>query len=360
MHASPESVSISTMADGFDGINRLLICGVNWLGDSIMTVPAVRTFRRRYPHITLALLVKPALRPFWDLCGMAREVRLLPSGAGGTFASGFFLRRERWDAAVIFPNSFRSAFIPWLAGIPRRTGYAGHGRSALLTEILPRAPSKGGVRHQSLEYADLLGVSVIPDNLQPPFMTIGEETVRAVRDKFLSNTPPDTQLYALMPGAARGPSKRWPARYFAEVGLRLLAASPGRILLFGSAGEKEVGAEVASKIGPGAIDLTGQTSLAELAALMPSCEIVIANDSGGMHLAAALGVPVVGIFGATDPRVTGPFGALSKAVTVPGIEGKRDIARDSAGARDILERLTPDRVWHDVEDLLAKGRGRRG
>ena len=159
----------------------------------------------------------------------------------------------------------------------------------------------------------------------------------------------------LLPGAARGPSKQWPPDHFIAVG-RQLAARPGcRIVVFGARDEASLCRAVAEGIGPAAITLGGETTLSELAALLGLCRVVVANDSGGMHLAAAAGARVVAVYGLTDPAKTGPIGHGHRIVCAEGRPRSRDIRRNSREAKDALASIRPDRVLEAVMELLERG-----
>ncbi|MFO1520602.1 MAG: lipopolysaccharide heptosyltransferase II [Kiritimatiellia bacterium] len=319
----------------------------NWLGDIVMALPALQVWRGRNPDTRLAILARPALAGLWSLHEAVDEVIPFPAGAGGLLAAAGRLR-GRFGSALILPNSFRSALLPALAGIPARRGFAGQFRDLLLTERVAR-DLPAGVAHQSHEMALILCPDAAGGELPPPRLAVPPGEVEKVRALL---PDPDRPRYGLIPGAARGPSKRWPAEHFAAVGRRLAQDRAATIVLLGTPGDVPVCEEVRAAIGPDCVSLAGRTSLAGFAAALSLMKGVVANDSGGMHLAAALGTPVAGIFGITDPARTGPLGPRSVVLQRSDLRS-RDIARDSEAARQALLRIHPDEVAGALEKLAT-------
>ena len=343
MRASHESVSASAA-----GAARVLVVGVNWLGDSIMTLPALEALRRRRPGVRLVLLVKPALAPLWGLYPGAEAVLPLAEGLGGTWRTARAVRAGRFPEALVLPHSFRSALIPFLAGVPIRRGLCGHGRDWMLTEALRPAP-RPGRGHQMDEYLQLLAPEAGDELPAVPWLVVPEGPRRAAEARLAAPGP----VVGFFPGAAYGPSKRWPAERFGAVGCRLAAERGCRVAIFGSPRDAAAAAQVAAQVGPAALNLAGRTTLTDLAALLTGCAVVLGNDSGGLHLAAALGVPVVGIFGITDPAKTGPLGGRQRVLMAPGWDRRRDVPRVSAAAAAALAAISADAAYAAVGDLLG-------
>ena len=320
-----------------------------------MAMPALQCFRRRFPERRIVLLSKPQLGALWRLHPAVHRVLPLEPGARGVWRAARALRTERCAEAYVLPHSIRSALPPFLARIPARMGLPGPGRRVLLTRVVPPRGGPGRER-QVFEYMDLLA----PDwNGSPPApeLRLPAEALAAV-PRFFGDER--AAWVGLIPGAARGPSKRWPAERFAEVGRRLAARRRVRVAVFGTASEAELCAGVARAIGPAALSAAGQTRLDEWAALLQTCRLVIANDSGGAHLAAAVGAPVVVLFGLTDPSRTAPWGARVRCLQAPGVAGRRDIAADDPRARAALEAISADEVFGAADDLFAESERRSG
>lgn len=348
MPVSLESASTEPR-DRLTAARNLLVCGVNWLGDAVMALPALTAFRARHPDLPITLLVRRALIPFWQCVPGFGATLEFERGWRGTRDTVARVRAGAFDVAVIQPHSFRSAWIPFRARIPVRIGPPGHFRDWLLTHRVHPAPADGR-RHQAWESVPLFGLDL--DSLPPPPYLVPPLDGGLKRLHASGLDPARDRLALLFPGAARGPSKRWPERHFAAIGRRLEQEAGFKIILAGTADDHAVCDTVAQAIGGGAVNLAGRTDIIELAAILKVCMLVVGNDSGGMHLAAAVGTPVVGIFGLTDPVLTAPLGPRSRVVGDPAGRGARDIARDSAAARQVLERIEPEQVWAAIRTLV--------
>lgn len=350
MHASPESASGERQTRAMPAT---LIVGVNWLGDSIMTMPAIQAWRRAHPSARLVMLVKPKLKALWTMHPAVDEVWALPPGARALADMVRMARAEKFTEAFVLPHSFRSALVPFLARVPRRIGQTGHGRDWMLTEVAP--PRPGAEReHQCFEYAGLLGVE--RTNEAPRMRLTPELTVYAQALLGTNRQSPDRPLpgwIAVMPGAAYGPAKRWPAERFAAAARLLKDRLQCNIVAIGSAEERALCAIVTRETGPGSLNLAGETTLPELAAVLTQCRLALTNDSGGMHLAAAMGIPVVAVFGITDPVRTGPLGPAARVIQ-SGANRSRDIRRDSPEARESLLRIAPEQVAETAMELLKQ------
>ena len=342
----------------FPVAGKVLICGPNWLGDSIMCMPALQTLRRLCPSCHVSMLVKPKMGALWKMHSALDEViEMAPAGTVQTVKA---VKARKCEAALIFPNSFRSALVPYLARVPVRRGMVGHGRVWMLTNVI-RAPVKPELRHQLWEYYEIAGLADNAGEPEAPRLSIPESALSAARGRLGAAGLLRSASYAgqgcpwigIIPGAARGPSKQWPPEHFVEAGRQLAAKAPCRVIVLGTAGEARLCRQVADGIGSEAISVAGETSLAEFAALLSLCRVVAANDSGGMHMASAVGAKVVGIFGLTDPAKTGPIGPGHRVIchNESGAHS-RDIPRDSREARDALRAIVPERVVAAVMGLL--------
>lgn len=233
------------------------------------------------------------------------------------------LRERRFDLALLFPNSFDSAIAPWLAGIPRRIGYARDARRWLLTESI-KPPSKGTIpRHESFYYLELLRRAGFLDKLPEGEVVIRLEGAGAARAAGLERIKElglKMPVTGVSPGAAYGGAKRWLPERFAEAARHVAAHQGGSVALFGTGAEKALCEEVRGMLEGAGIEtrnLAGATSLREFIELGAACRVFLTNDSGSMHIASALGVPTVAVFGATDDVATGPTGPLARVVRRP-------------------------------------------
>jgi lipopolysaccharide heptosyltransferase II len=281
---------------------RILIRSSNWLGDAVMSVPAVRAIKNGRPdaHVTIAAPAKIA--PVWKL--VPEVDAILPLASNSLPAAVRSIRgRPRFDVAILFPNSLRAALEMWLSGIPRRVGYRGHFRSWLLNQIMPEPVRGERVQHQAVRYlriAQEAGAEAF--STQHPTLSI-----QGPSSDQISNVKHQT-LLGLCPGAEYGPAKRWLPERFAEAALRVAAQAPVEWILFGTPKEAEIGEQIAARLGGSCINRIGRTTLDQLILALRECRLLLTNDTGTMHLASLLGVPVVAIFGSTEPGLTGPLG----------------------------------------------------
>ncbi|MEY2573832.1 MAG: heptosyltransferase, partial [Verrucomicrobiota bacterium] len=275
---------------------RILIRAANWLGDSVISVPAVRAIKAGRPdaHITVAAPAKIA--SVWKLVPEIDEVLALPSRSLFSIVNAI-RRRASFDVAILFPNSVRAALEVWLAGVPRRVGFPGHRRRWLLNQVVDEEQRRGPVQHQVYRYLRMAREIGGPD---------AAPEVRKFLPRIKTNGAP--AKLGLCPGAEYGPAKRWLPERFAEVALRIAEQRPVQWILFGTAADQERGAAIASALGERCVNRIGQTTLDELASQLGECALLLTNDTGTMHLATLVGVPVVAVFGSTEPRLTGPLG----------------------------------------------------
>ena len=288
---------------------KILIRLPNWIGDSILARPAIETIASNFPDaelwLTAAEWVKDVFSSDPKIAGI---LSLPPQNDIRNFrAAARTIKAQGFDTGILLTNSFGSALLFYLAGLPQRWGYASDGRMLLLTKAVRHANSDAP-RHQVHYYLDLvsgLGLKSGPPELR---LTVPEGKREEAREllKKLGAGPPQP-LLVLSPGAAYGPAKRWPASRFAELASLFQKRKSAAVVLIGSPAETDVAAEISAPLDPTPIDLTGKTTLPQLMAVVSLARLFISNDSGPMHLANALRVPVVGIFGPTDPALTGPF-----------------------------------------------------
>jgi lipopolysaccharide heptosyltransferase II len=274
---------------------RILIRSSNWLGDAVMSVPAVRAIKKGRPDAHVTILAPEKIAPMWKLILEVDEILSLPNKSLFS-AARLIARQARFDAAVLFPNSLRVALEAWR--IPRKVGYRGHARSWLLNQIVREPRQPGPPEHHAtrfLRIADDCGADV---DLNQPRQTMLPLTLNAKDRKFLG----------LCPGAEYGPAKRWLPERFAEAATAISAQSKAKWILFGTNKDKAIGDTISTVLGENCVNRIGQTTLDDLINELRGCRALLTNDTGTMHLAALLGVPVVAIFGSTEPALTGPIG----------------------------------------------------
>ncbi len=294
---------------------RLLIRATNWVGDAIMALPALRAARKRFPEAEIAIVGRPYVADIYrdqEICNqfILYDPKGLHSGFSGRERLAAELRAQKFEVALLLQNAFDAAWLAWRASIPERIGYARDGRSFLLTRAVP-VPRHGEIpAHEKFYYLELLRRAGWIDSVQDESfisLVVPEEKRRSA-DEFLckSGVRRGALRIAIGAGASYGSAKCWPPSRFAEVANRLQSESDADVILFGTAAEASVSIAISAEMRRPPIDLTGKTAIADLPALLSQCHLFIGNDSGAMHVASAVGLPVVAVFGPTDPGGTSP------------------------------------------------------
>ncbi len=298
---------------------KILVRSTNWIGDVVMALPALREVRRLHPEAHLAVVARDWVSDLYRGQGLVDEIISFPSGRSSL---RLVSRLRGFDRAILFQNAFEAALLASLAGIPERIGYATQHRGILLTrKARPRTLTRP--THQIFYYLDLLHLTGLSskDYLNSPDFSPdirlrptpeGLTRARAILEQ--AGVAPEARLVGVNPGAAFGPAKRWPTDRYSELADRLIRESGVTILIFGSAAERPLAEAIQAGMQERAVLLSGRTSLGALAALISGCALFITNDSGPMHLAAALEVPQIALFGSTDEIATGPFDKRAEVV----------------------------------------------
>ena len=292
---------------------KILVRSTNWVGDAVMSIPALRAIRGRWPNAEIVLLARPWVADLYRGQGFAdRIVRYDHEGKHRGFWGrerlARALRREKFDAAVLLQNAFDAAWLAWRARVPERIGYARHGRSWLLTRPIP-VPAKGEVpAHEAYDYLELLRragwLERLPRIDEISIAVPEEDRQKALEALFAAGVRKNALRIAFASGAAYGSAKCWEPERYAELADRLIAAFDADVILFGAPQEDGMAARIAKSMRNPVCNLVGKTPIGELPALLSACRLFIGNDSGAMHVAGAVGVPVIGIFGPTDPEGT--------------------------------------------------------
>jgi heptosyltransferase-2 len=370
---------------------RCLVVGPSWVGDMLMAQSLFKALAARHPGLELDVLA-----PAWSHGILARmpEVRraLVAPFAHGRFALterwrlGRELAREGYDQAIVLPNSWKSALVPFFAGIPLRSGYLGEFRHGLLSDkrrLDPQAMPRLVERYSALAFPAAptplsqrgAGGDVIEDGISqrlqpesgsgipphPPFpkggvaefappqprLTVHPEAQQASLARL--GLRRDRRILALCPGAEYGPAKRWPEAHYAAVA-RAKLEQGWQVWLFGSAKDRPVTEAIRQLAGDACANLAGQTSLEESVDLLACADAVVSNDSGLMHIAAAVDVPVIAVYGSTDPGYTPPYSDKARVVRL-GLECSPCFKRECPlGHLDCLVKLTPERVLAVLDD----------
>ena len=293
-------------------IRKILIRAVNWVGDAVMTTPAIGAIRESFPGTEITLLANPLVSQLFSPHEWVDKVITFDRsgahrGITGRFRLAAELRKHAFDVAIILPNSFDSALITWLAGIPVRLGKVSDGRGFMLTSRYQ--PGKDApVCHEVEYYLNLIRhFGIDGKTRQPQLFTTVEETDRVALLLHQHGVQPSDFLIGINPGAAFGSAKRWYPERFAEVARQLTGEWSAKAIVFGGPGETDIASAIEQQLGGVCLNVAAKTSVRELMALISRCNFFITNDSGPMHIAAAFGVPLVAIFGSTDYATTSPY-----------------------------------------------------
>jgi heptosyltransferase-2 len=340
--------------------HHILIRGTNWIGDSVMSLAALRELRRLYPEHHLSLLVTPWVSGLFE--GQEIVDEIIPFQTSGSAWRDLIQLRGRlrhFETAILFQNAFRAAAVMLISGIPERIGYATDGRSLLLTRRA-RPRIKELDRHQIYSYLDLLYQTGLSprDYLEDPdfepdiHLKAGQKDIRRA-DQLLQTVGPSSQgpLVIMNPGAYYGPAKRWFTDRYAALADRLIDGVNADIVLIGSREEKTLAEEIQTLTQHPLKILTGQTDLPSLMGLLSRCDLFVTNDSGPMHLAAALDTPQIALFGSTDEVATGPFSRKAR-VLHKHVECSPCLLRECPIDLRCFSRISVDEVYDNARAVL--------
>lgn len=339
-------------------IRRILVRGTNWLGDAVMSEPALRRLRAAFPHAYVALLAPARSAELFAGSSSVDEVIVYhrrEEGVREFWRAVSELWRRRFDLAVLFQNAFEAALLARLAGARKRIGYDTQGRGALLTHALkPGAHQRN--RHQTHDYLDLVAeceracfgraVGGNVDNV--PKLTASITQVASAEELLLAHgvERDSSPLVVLNTGATNSCAKCWPTDRFAALADRLAEETGARFALIGAGAERENAAQVIAQMHHSrrAVNLAGETSIGELLGLLAKCDLLVTNDTGPAHVAAALGTPTLTVFGPTNEFETAPLGARAVIIRAEGVECARCMHRNCPIDHRCMTRISVDEV----------------
>ncbi|HTA56724.1 MAG TPA: lipopolysaccharide heptosyltransferase II [Candidatus Baltobacteraceae bacterium] len=294
---------------------KIMIRATNWVGDAIMALPTLRAIRQRHTDAHISIVARPYVADIYRDQQVCDElIHYDPKGEhrgwSGREKLAADLRARKFDVALLPQNAFDAAWLAWRAQIPQRIGYARDARSLLLTKAIP-APKPGEIPpHEKFYYLELLRragwLDQLPDEPHITLRVPDASRQRAAQILLEAGSRPHAARIAVGAGASYGSAKCWPPDRFAKALNGYLSHTDADVILFGTPSELPVSAAIAAELQRPPINLTGKTSIADLPALLSQCHLFLGNDSGAMHVAAAGGLPVVAIFGPTDPQGTAP------------------------------------------------------
>lgn len=343
-------------------LNRVVVRGTNWVGDAVMTVPALKELRRLLPGAHITLATRPWAKELFAEADFLDDLLIYDRrGPWSAIKQTAEWRRGTFDLAVLFPNAFEAALIPALARVPLRIGYATDGRSSLLTNPLP-VPEWRSSRHEIFYYLNIVGeleralggpeqlADLTPDaslHISEPRQCEAKDLLRAhgVRE--------GRSLVALCPGSINSRAKRWPAERYAALGDSMIVELDVELLLIGSPEELDVSQEVSRRMLNKPIMLTGKTSLAQVAAVLSLVDLLITNDTGPAHIASGLGRPTLVVFGPTNPLTTRPFSPVAEIVRQPP-DCAPCMLRDCPIDHRCMTAISPQEVFERARLLLGR------
>src|SRR6185503_9216124 len=342
-------------------IKRVVVRGTNWVGDSVITVPALRALRRLLPDAHITLAIRPSAKGVFSEADFVDEVLVYDRRNAFSVVSQIReWRRRQFDLAVLFQNAFEAALIPFMAGVPIRLGYSTESRQAMLTHPLP-VPDWRSSKHEVFYYLYLItaleqllsGTSTVCEADADISLAISDWRKHDAAELLRSYGIDEARsIVALCPGSINSRAKRWPAESYAALADRLLEQQK-QVLLIGSRDEIDVTNEVTSRMRHQPVVLTGKTSLDQITAVLAMVDLVVTNDTGPAHIAAALGCPTIVIFGPTNPLTTRPFSFKAEILRHPP-DCAPCMLRDCPIDHRCMTAITVDEVFERSQALLKR------
>lgn len=342
-------------------LKRIVVRGTNWVGDSVMTLPALRALRRVLPDAEITLAVRPGARGLFSEVDFIDDLLVYDrQGVLSVIPQIRKWKRRRFDLAVLFQNAFEAALIPFLAGVPVRLGYATEARQALLTHPLT-LPDWRSSKHEVFYYLYLItafeqllfGASSICESEPDAGLQVSKyRKAQAVRLLHTFGVTEESIIVAICPGSINSRAKRWPVEAYAALADRLIEERR-QVLLIGSPEEADVSSEVTSRMRHQPVVLTGKTTLDQITAVLALVDLVVTNDTGPAHIAAALGRPTLVIFGPTNPVTTRPFSHEAEILRHPP-ECAPCMLRDCPIDHRCMTAITVDEVLERSQLLLKR------
>lgn len=346
---------------------KIFVVGPSWVGDMMMSQSLYRTLKALHPAATIDVMAPAWCRPLLEKMPEVNQAIPMPLGHGALAIGerrrlGKQLKENGYTHAYVLPNSFKSALVPFFADIPKRTGWRGEMRYGLLNDLRPLDKDAFPLmieRYVALAY-DKQKVQKATDLPQPllwPKLAVADNDITTTLNAF--SLPTQRPAIGFCPGAEFGPAKRWPHYHYAALAQKLITEQGYQIFLFGSQKDKEAGDEIKQTLTPQAreacFNLAGETSLEQAVNLLASCKAVVSNDSGLMHIAAALDRPLVALYGPSSPDFTPPLSHKARIIRL--ITGYHKIRKGDAeqGYHQSLIDIQPEQVFAELENLFSTG-----
>jgi len=340
-------------------IRRILIRPSNWVGDVVMNIPTIEAVRENFPESTISVVARPWVTPLLENHPAVDQV--LPFRKGNDHLSRIFeiirvagrIRRKEFDLAILLQNAFEAAFLTYLGGINLRVGYNTDRRGFLLSHAVIRDNEVLSL-HQVEYYLYILRSMGWDAKSTDPRVFVADSDKKAIESVLAAaGIGRDHALIGLSPGAVFGPAKQWPAERFAAIGDWAAQRWGAKAVVMGSEGDQDICTEVNELMKHGSLNLCARTTLGEVMALIQRCHYFVTNDSGLMHIGAALHVPMVAIFGSTDPIATGPRSRNARIVR-HSVDCAPCLKPECSSDYRCMLSIEPDEVWREMEYLRAE------
>ena len=345
-----------------ENIKRIVVRGTNWVGDAMMTLPALRELRCLFPAAHITLATRSLVSGLFEDSDFLDELLIHDRrGLGSVLQQVREWRRRRFDLAVLFQNSFEAALLASAARVPMRIGYATEGRGVLLSNPVP-LPAWRDSNHEVFYYLNIVaeiercfgGKTSLLQRDPDCTLSVSDNRRAEARELLRANRVSGRHpIIALCPGSTNSRAKRWPAERYALLADRLMAECGAEVLLVGSPTEADVSLQVGSLMRQKPIMLTGKTDLAQAVAVLSLVDLIVTNDTGPAHVASALGCPTLVIFGPTNPLTTRPFSPVAEIVRHPP-DCAPCMLRDCPIDHRCMTAISPDEVFTRAQLLLEK------
>lgn len=340
---------------------KIVVRGTNWVGDAVMTIPALRELRRIFPEAEITLHTRSWARGIFEDADFIDEILTFEpdkSTVKTVFAQGKILRDRAFDLAVVLPNSFESALAARLGNAKKRFGYAKDARSFLLTDAV-KIPAWKAEKHEVFYYLNLIaeienklfGTNTVSQN-EPRFdLTVSAERKLQAQNILAENGVDfSKKIIAFCPGSTNSRAKRWQTTSYAALNDRIQKELSANVILIGAGDEADVSNEVAAKSKSKPFVLTGKTDLAQATAILSVCDLLVSNDTGPAHISAALDTKTVVVFGPTNPQTTQPWNA---SIIRNDVECSPCMLRDCPIDHRCMTRISADDIFQIVQEKLA-------
>jgi heptosyltransferase II len=355
-----------SLTDKMHGASKIVVRGTNWVGDTIISLPAARRLRTLFPSASITYWIKDGLAPLVKAAGIADDVISFGEARGGPLVRSFRMTGKvgapGFHIAVLFQNAFESAFTAWMARIPLRIGYPTDLRGPLLSVSVPL---NGDVkqRHQVFYYLAITdfiagclnGGAPVHETVPDCSIVLGMHHLIRARDLLVDlGVDLNRPLFCLCPGSANSDAKRWPTDYFARLADLLIDKMEAAVVFVGSSGERELVEQIRGQMrNCGSVSLAGSIGMVRAMVVMGLARMVISNDTGSAHLAVAASAKVLTVFGPTSPGATAPYGPDAHI-----IQGEAPCApcrhfRCPRPDHLCMRNLDPIRVYSRVEEILS-------